>query len=496
MNNRAIRLENITKTYPGVVALDHITLEVQTGEIHAIVGENGAGKSTMMKIISGAIEPNEGTVEIFGNSYEKMTPSLSRGLGVELVYQEFNLVPDLSVAENIFLGTVIGTKYRPNMKEIYERSRNVLEYMGVDINPKTKVKELSAAYCQLVEIAKAVSKDVKLLILDEPTASLTVAETEILFRLMRRLKEKGTTILYVSHRMSEIFEMCDRITVFRDGQVIDSMNTSDISREELIRLMVGRNVSETYPPRTQEIGETVLEVKNVCGLGIQNVSFSVGKGEILGFGGLVGSGRTETLRMIFGADKMDSGEIYFKGKKVKIRKPADACDLGIGLVPEDRKNEGVIQTLSIRHNISLTILKRVSHAGFMNFRKEDAILNKHKDALQIKAPSLNQLVKNLSGGNQQKVVLSKWLARECQVLILDEPTRGIDVGAKKEIYQIIRDLASQGVAIIMISSDMPELMGMSDRILVMSEGRQAGILDRSEFGQEAIMELASKEFVS
>lgn len=494
MDNIAVRLSNITKTYPGVVALDQISLEVNSGKIHAIVGENGAGKSTMMKMISGAIAPDEGKIEIFGKEFQELNPLLSRSLGVELVYQEFNLVPDLSVAENIFLGNVIGNRFMPDLSEMQKRAKEVFEFMGVDIDPKVRVKDLSTSYCQLVEIAKAVSKDVKLLILDEPTASLTLAETEILFALMRKLKEKGTTILYVSHRMSEIFEICERITIFRDGKVIDTKNTEDISREELIKLMVGRNVSETYPERNTKIGETVLEVRNLCGLGVHDVNFSLRKGEILGFGGLVGSGRTETMRVLFGADKCDSGEIIYKQKRVKIKNPSDACALGIGFVPEDRKTEGVILSLSIRHNISLTILKLVSYFGFLKFKKEDSILNKHKDALKIKTPSLNQLVKNLSGGNQQKVVLSKWLARECEVLILDEPTRGIDVGAKKEIYDIIRQLASAGVAVIMISSEMPELIGMADRILVMSEGRQAGILERDEFGQEQIMELASKEY--
>lgn len=496
MENNAIELKNITKTYPGVVALDNISLEVGIGEIHAIVGENGAGKSTMMKIISGAVTPNGGTVKIFGKEYEQMTPSLSRSLGVELVYQEFNLVPNLSVAENIFLGTIVGNKFMPDLKAMEKKTREIFEEMGVEIDPRAKVKDLSTSYCQLIEIAKALSKNVKILILDEPTAALTLAETEILFKMMRKLKAQDTTILYVSHRMSEIFEICDRITVFRDGKVIKSMATSEISREELVKLMVGRDIDETYPQKDVEIGETILEVKDLCGLGVQNINFSLKRGEILGFGGLVGSGRSETARMIFGADKLDSGEIRYKGNVVHIKSPEDACKLGIGLVPEDRKTEGVIQTLSIRYNISLTILKLVSHFGFMNFKKEDEILNKHKDALKIKAPTLNQLVRNLSGGNQQKVVLSKWLARECEVLILDEPTRGIDVGAKKEIYSIIKDLAAEGVAIIMISSEMPELIGMADRILVMSEGRQTGIISKEEFSQERIMELASEEFVS
>ncbi len=494
MEEYSLQLKNVTKTYPGVVALDDISLSVRPGEVMAICGENGAGKSTMMKLISGAIVPDQGEITIFDRTFETMTPALSRELGVEVVYQEFNLVPILSVAENIFLGDYPGNKVTPNFKEMKARAGELFRELEVDIDPDALVKDLSTAYCQLVEIVKGLSKNPRILILDEPTAALTEKETDILLRLVRRLREKGTTVLYVSHRLSEIFDVADRVTIFRDGRVIGTKDIQDIDRKQLIAMMAGREISDTYPPRKSPIGEVVLKVTNICGLGVENISFEVHKGEIFGFAGLVGAGRTETARMLFGADVADSGQIEIMGRQVSITSPEKACEYGIGFVPEDRKTQGVVQNLSIRNNISLPILKSISRFFVVDRKKENKILEEHKDALKIKTPSMEQLVRNLSGGNQQKVVLSKWLARECPLLILDEPTRGIDVGAKQEIYGIMRRLAEQGVAIIMISSEMPELIGMTDRILVMSEGRQTGILERSEFSQERILELASHEF--
>lgn len=494
MEEYSLQLKNVTKTYPGVVALDDISVSVKQGEVMAICGENGAGKSTMMKLISGAIVPDQGEFTIFDQTYSAMTPALSRELGIEVVYQEFNLVPILSVAENIFLGDYPGNKITPNFREMKTKTRELFRELEVDVDPDALVKDLSTAYCQLVEIAKGISKNPRILILDEPTAALTEKETDILLRLVRRLREKGTTVLYVSHRLSEIFDVADRVTIFRDGRVIGTKDIRDIDRKQLIALMAGREISDTYPPRIKPFGDVVLKVTNICGLGVENINFEVHAGEIFGFAGLVGAGRTETARMLFGADKADSGEIEIMGKKVKITSPDKACEQGIGFVPEDRKTQGVVQNLSIRNNISLPILKQISHLFIVDRRKENKILAEHKDALMIKTPSMEQLVKNLSGGNQQKVVLSKWLAKECPILILDEPTRGIDVGAKQEIYGIMRHLAEQGVAIIMISSEMPELIGMADRILVMSEGRQTGILERRDFSQERILELASHEF--
>jgi ribose transport system ATP-binding protein len=496
VENCALKLEHITKIYPGVVALDDINLELTQGEVHAVVGENGAGKSTMMKLISGAIIPDEGTITVFNQTFSKLNPSLAIALGIELVYQEFNLVPNLSVSENIYLGDMPGGKLIPDFRVMEKKATELFTMMGIDIDPRTKVKDISTSYCQLVEIAKALAKNAKLLILDEPTASLTVKETEILFKLILSLKAQGCTILYVSHRLSEIFAVCDDVTIFRDGHMLETCKTSDITRDELVAKMAGRKIDENYPDKTAHIGDPILEVKNLYGLGVEDISFTLHQGEILGFAGLVGAGRTETCRVIFGADKMDQGEILFNGKPVQITSPEVACELGIGLVPEDRKGQGIILTLPIRNNISLAILKLITKGWVIDKKKENRILEKHRNALQIKTPSMMQLVKNLSGGNQQKVVLSKWLARECRVLIVDEPTRGIDVETKHEIYEILNRLAESGMGIIMISSEMPELIGMADRIVVLSEGHMTGILDREEFDQKKILALASHEFVA
>jgi len=492
----ALALRGVTKTYPGVVALQNVSLDIHKGKVHAIAGENGAGKSTMMKLISGAIEPDSGSILVDGIEYNALNPKLSKELGIEVVYQEFNLIPSLSVAENLFLGEYPGGSFMPDFAYMKRKAQEIFDLLELKITPTDKVGDLSTSYCQLVEIAKALTKKLKVLILDEPTASLTVSETEVLFKLIEKLKNQGTTILYVSHRMSEIFNICDYVTIFRDGQMVSTHNTCDIEVNELIKLMVGREVSDTYPRRRHQLGDLVLKVEGLCGLGVEDISFDLHKGEILGFAGLVGAGRTETVRMLFGADRYTEGRIILNGKDLNIRRPEDACDAGIGFVPEDRKTQGVAQGMSIRSNISMAILKLVSRYGVINKKKENQILEKYKDALRIKTPSFDQLVKNLSGGNQQKVVLSKWLAKDCRILIVDEPTRGIDVGAKQEIYEILNKLAERGVAIIMVSSEMPELIGMSDRILVLSEGHTAGILEKDEFDQETILKLSSLEFVS
>ncbi|MCB6203237.1 sugar ABC transporter ATP-binding protein [Extibacter muris] len=486
-----LELKNLTKTYPGVVALDDVSLDIRRGEIHALCGENGAGKSTLIKLVSGAITPDTGTISINGQAYGQMTPALSKKLGIEVIYQEFNLIPNLSVAENIFIGDYPGNKVTVDFARMEEKAKEVFRLMKVDLNPRSMVKDLTVAYMQLVEIAKALSKNVKILIMDEPTAPLTTNEVEILMDLVQHLKEQGVTIVYVSHRLNEIYDICDRLTVFRDGQMIETRETNDIRRKELVSLMVGREVSETYPERKASRGEIVLEVRGLSGAGARNISFQLHKGEILGLAGLVGAGRTETARMIFGADIADAGEIFLNGKKTEFRNPSDAVALGIGLVPEDRKEQGVILSKSIRENITLPIIKSIARGTVINRRKEDRILNVHKESLRIKTPSFRQKVGNLSGGNQQKVVLSKWLASGSRILIFDEPTRGIDVGAKQEIYTLMNELTEKGISIIMISSEMEEIMGMSDRILVLCEGRATGILERHEFSQEHIMGLAS-----
>ena len=495
MDSLAIELRNITKTYPGVIALEDISLSLVKGEVHAIAGENGAGKSTMMKLISGAIYPDSGTIFVDGKEFQALNPSLSKKLGIAVVYQEFSLIPSLSVAENLFLGDYPGGRIIPDFKFMKRRAKEIFDSMSIQIDPNTKVGELSTPYCQLVEIAKALTKDLRVLILDEPTAALTVSETEILFGLIDQLKNKGTTILYVSHRMNEIFGVSDRVTVFRDGRKVSTQYTAETDVNQIVKLMVGREVSDTYPERDHKIGDVTLKIEGLCGLGVEDINFELRGGEILGFAGLVGAGRTETMRMIFGADRYDKGKIYLEGKELIVKRPEDACDAGIGFVPEDRKTQGVAQELSIRKNISMAILKLVSRFGIMNKKKENMILEKYKSALRIKTPSFDQLIKNLSGGNQQKVVLSKWLAKDCKILIVDEPTRGIDVGAKQEIYEILNDLVGRGVSIIMVSSEMPELIGMADRILVMSEGNSTGILERHEFEQERILRLSSQELI-
>lgn len=486
-----LELHHITKRYPGVIALDDVSVSFRRGELHALMGENGAGKSTLMKVLSGAITPDEGEIVLDGTTYKQMTPALAKELGIGIVYQEFNLMPSLSVAENVFAGNLPGNKLMINRKEAEKKTKDIFERIKVKIDPKEKVKNLSVAYMQLVEIAKILTRDIKILILDEPTAPLTSDEVEVLFGLLDHLKGQGVTIIYISHRINEVFQISDRVTIMRDGKFIQVSDTDKITREEMIRSMVGREVSETYPVRKSVIGETALEVRNLTGNGVENINFKVHKGEILGLSGLVGAGRTETVRMIFGADAMKSGQILLDGKEVNIRRPKEAVRLGIGLIPEDRKQQGVFLGLPIQWNISMASMKAISKWIVIDSKAENKRNDSVSQQVRIKTPGRNQLVRNLSGGNQQKVALAKWLVADCKVLIFDEPTRGIDVGARSEIYELMNDLCDQGIAIIMISSDMEELLGMSDRIVVLSEGIQTGTLEKEDFNQEAILSMAS-----
>ncbi len=494
MENSILKISNITKEYPGVKALDNVSIDITEGEIHALVGENGAGKSTLIKLISGAITPEEGTIEIDGKIYNSMNPHLSRELGIEVIYQEFTLIPSLSVAENIFMGSYPGNKVTIDFAEMERKTREVFRLMQVDIDPNTIVKDLTVAYMQLVEIAKAISKNVRILVMDEPTAPLTTNEVDILLKLVKTLQKQGVSIIYVSHRLNEIYELSNRLTIFRDGNKIGTFVTKDISRNELVKQMVGRELNDTFPKRTHALGDEILKVENISGPGASDISFSLKKGEILGVAGLVGAGRTEMARLIFGAERLYSGQIILDGKPVMVKSPKDALKLGIGLVPEDRKRHGVILNLSVRNNITLSILQRISRFTVIKRPMEDSVIKEHKSALSIKTPSFAQKVQNLSGGNQQKVVLSKWLASKSKVLIFDEPTRGIDVGAKQEIYHLINRLSEEGLAIIMISSELEEVIGMSDRIMVLSEGRFSGMVEKENFTQEYIMGLASEEF--
>lgn len=491
MDNSYLELQHITKFYPGVKALDDVSVEFQKGEVHALVGENGAGKSTLIKILAGAALPNAGKIRVDGKEYDKMTPMLAKELSIEVIYQEFNLMPALSVAENIFCGSFIGNGITIKMKKMEEKAKELLDSMNINISPKTLVKDLSVAYMQIVEIAKAISKNAEILVMDEPTAPLTNTEVEILFDVVKELKKKGVTIIYISHRLNEIFQIADRITVLRDGKKIATHDVAEVTRQKLIFEMVGREVTETFPVRNTVIGETVLELRHVTGNGVRDISFEVHKGEILGLAGLVGAGRTETVRMLFGADAKEQGDFILEGKAVSPKSPKEAVEQGILLIPEDRKRQGIILNLPIYMNITLPILGKLSKFAVINKKKEKELVEEQRLSLQIKTPSIGQLAGNLSGGNQQKVVLAKWLACQGKVLIFDEPTRGIDVGAKQEIYHLMNALCAEGMAIIMISSEMEEVIGMSDRIVVLSEGIQTASINKEDFSQETILHHAS-----
>ena len=486
-----LKMQNITKRYPGVVALDHVSVDFKMGEVHALLGENGAGKSTLIKVLSGAEENDEGMIWLDGKEYEKMTPALSRENGVEVIYQEYNLINGLTVAENVCLGSQM--KGIIDKKEMVSRTQQLFDKYNIHIDPKSYVKELSTAQQQLVEIIKAVSKDAKIIVMDEPTAQLTMTEVQSLYKIIRNLKEKGKTIIYISHRLEELFEITDRVTIMRDGCYVTTVNTADTNRNQLIAWMVGRDLKDTEPRRSCSVEEVVLKVENFSGDANQDISFELKKGEILGFAGLVGAGRTELMRLIFGADKKKSGTIYINGKKADIRSPKDSIKAGIGLIPEDRKMQGCFLTKSIEWNISITNIHELTTNRMLDSKKIHAQAEDYQKKMKIKTPSLDQLVQNLSGGNQQKVVLAKVLAANTEIVIFDEPTRGIDIGARTEIYELMNQLVEDGKSIIMVSSDMEELLGMSDRILVLSEGKITGELDRSEFSQEKILSFASQE---
>ena len=487
-----VELKNITKTYPGVVALNDGSLGFKPGEVHAICGENGAGKSTLIKVMAGAATPEEGEIFVNGEKITAMDPGLSRQLGIEVIYQELILAPHVSVAENIYMGTRFGKSIVVDWNTMNEKAQSILDSMDITAFKATDIVEnLKTANRQLVAIAKAISMNVKFLIMDEPTAPLGEHEVQVLLRIVKELKKKGVTIVYVSHRLDEVFEISDRVSVFRNGQWIKTMNTCDTDKNELIKLMVGRDIGSTYPERNSKIGDVVLEAKNIVAEGVKNVSFSVRAGEVLGIGGLVGSGRSELVNTIFGAQKMQSGEIFIKGKKVDINSPSKAIENGIGLIPEDRKLHGLMLEKDVGFNLSICILETISKYCVVDFKTEEQKQREIIERLRIKLPHAGVLAKTLSGGNQQKVVLAKWLLAEADVLIFDEPTRGVDVGAKQEIYQLINELTDKGMAVIMVSSDMEELMGVPDRIIVLHEGECTGGLDKKDFSQVEILKLAS-----
>ncbi|MHB9035402.1 MAG: sugar ABC transporter ATP-binding protein [Armatimonadota bacterium] len=489
-----LEMRGVTKLYPGVRALNGVDLLVSEGEVHALLGENGAGKSTLMKVLAGAHRMDSGEVVLGGERVEIASPIEALNLGISIIYQEFNLVPFMSAAENIFLGRE-PCHLMPGIVDsgrMHSEAKEILDRVGANFSSRTPVNSLSIAQQQMVEIAKAVSVQSRIIVMDEPTAALTDHEVDSLFALIRQMKSDGMSIIYITHRLGEVFDIADRLTVLRDGELVDSRDVATTSREEIIQLMVGRELKALMPKVSVECGSTALSVRNISrGKAFRDVSFDVRAGEILGIAGLVGAGRTEVARCIFGADLIDTGEIWVDGERADIVSPGDAIARGIALVTEDRKAQGLVLGMSVRENSTLAGLQSVSSCGFIRARDEYALASDKATELAVKTPSVDQLVGNLSGGNQQKVVLAKWLLTHSKIIIFDEPTRGIDVGSKAEIYALMNRLAADGTAIIMISSELPEILGMSDRILVMHEGRMAGELSCEEATQESIMHLAT-----
>ncbi|MDR1580571.1 MAG: sugar ABC transporter ATP-binding protein [Synergistaceae bacterium] len=492
-----LEAKNICKSYPGVQALDNVSLCVRKGETHALVGENGAGKSTLIKILSGSLQRDAGEIRFEGAPpVGAYSPQKALDMGISVIYQEFNLLPQMTVEENLHLGREFKKSIFLDKKAMLEHAGHVIGEFNLDIDPSARVSELSAALRQMVEIVKAVLNDSKLLIMDEPSASLSNREMETLFRLIRELRKKGRSVIYISHRLEEIYEIADRVTILRDGKYITTREVASLSRNELIKNMVGYDIPDTYPLPAKEKGDVVISVSNLCNEKLKEISFDVRSGEIFGIGGLVGSGRTEIARALFGADKCE-GRVEIKGRPVDIRHPRDAIRMGVGLVPEERKTQGLLLNMSVAVNLSLACLGKLSRFMFVDKRKEKKLVDSYVSKVNIKTPSVYQLTGNLSGGNQQKLVVTKWLATDCDIMIFDEPTRGIDIGAKQEIYRLMSDLTKTGRSIIVISSELPELIGMSDRILIMYEGCQMKILDKKngDISQEYIMALASGERV-
>jgi rhamnose transport system ATP-binding protein len=491
--NALLRLNGITKSFGGVRALKGVSLELRAGEVHAIVGENGAGKSTLIKIITGAHQRDAGTIEIRGRQIGENDPSAARALGVAVIYQQPALFPDLTVTENIALRLEQGSAWRMlKWKQRHRHAKELLDRVGAAISPAALVRHLTMPQQQLVEIASALGGEAKILILDEPTASLSDREVENLFRVIRQLRTEGVGMIYISHRLDELPQIADRVTVLRDGAYVDTRNVADVDRAEMIRLMVGRSLEAIFPKIDVTPGDIVLETRGLScrNAGIHDLSFSVRAGEILGLAGLVGAGRTELARVLFGLTPATSGEILLKGAPVTIDSPAKAVALGVAYVPEDRRRHGVILEMPVDANVTLAILKRISCNGLVDLAAEQEVASNYVSRFGIKTPSLDVRVGNLSGGNQQKVALARWLATGPSIIILDEPTQGVDVGAKSEIHRLMGELAKQGLAIVMISSELPEVLGMSDRIAVMHGGRIVGLLSRLEATQEKVLELA------
>ena len=490
-NEYVLEMVDICKSFPGVKALENVNLKLRRGTIHALMGENGAGKSTLMKVLMGMYTPDSGKVIYDGKEISKYTQGQAIKMGITMVHQELSYIPYMTVAENLFLGREIKKHGVLDKTAMHEKAKELLARVGVTIDPKLLMKDLSVSERQMVEIAKCVSYNAKIVIMDEPTSAITDKEVEQLFAVLNDLKAKGVAIIYISHKMDEVLKISDEVTILRDGTFIDTYSTENIDINKIIVSMVGRELSQVYPEKKNKIGETIFEVKNLKREGVfHDISFSLRAGEILGFSGLMGAGRTEIMRAIYGIDKLDEGEVYMKGKRIDIKQPGDAITNKIGLVNEDRKGVGLVLPLSIKKNLTLSNLNKYFAGPVITAKKEGELADRMMKALAIKAPSKEQLVKNLSGGNQQKVVLGKLLLDEAEVLIMDEPTRGIDVGAKAEIYKLICELAEQGKAVIVVSSEMPELLGLCDRIIVLHEGEITGEVRRDSFDQEQLMKWA------
>lgn len=487
-----VELLHISKSFRAVRALSNVSFNVKPGEVHALVGENGAGKSTLMKILSGVYRMDHGTIKVEGKPVEIPDPHAGRQLGIGIIYQELALVPDLTVAENILIGGLSRRHGLIDWRDLNRRAGELLAEIGfTQIDPRSRVADLGVAHRQIIEIAKGISENVKVLILDEPTAVLAPREVEHLFVVLRRLRDRGVGLVYISHRLDEIFRIADRITVLKDGAVVRTVLPSEIDQEGLIGLMIGRTLGTMFPARDRAAGEEVLRVDGLRAGKIHGVSFAVRAGEVFGISGLVGSGRTELLRAIFGADASESGTVAVAGHVLRVATPRDAVRGGIGLVPENRKDDGLILTMPVRHNITLPSIRQVSDAlGIIRRRAETSIAESLVSRLRIKTRNVEAEVADLSGGNQQKVVLAKWLSANCKVLLLDEPTRGVDVGARVEIYGLINDLAASGMAVVVVSSDMMEVIGLCDRIAVMSHGTLTGVLEGREISEENIMRLS------
>ena len=488
-----LQMQGIDKTFPGVHALDHVDLNVRAGTVHSLMGENGAGKSTLMKVLIGMYQPDGGTITFDGQQVQINDTSTGLGLGISMIHQGLSPVPEMTVAENIFLGREPRSKLGLiSRREMKQATQELFDKWEIRIDPTAQMKTLSIAQTQMVEIAKAISFDSKLIIMDEPTSAITETEVAHLHRMIDQLRASGTAIIYITHKMDEVFKISDDITVFRDGKHVATLPAAELNHDKLITLMVGRELTQMFPKLEAEIGEVILSVRKLNrGSLVKDVSFELRRGEILGFAGLMGAGRTEVLETLFGVHKAESGEIAIDGKPVRINQPSDAIAANMGLLTEDRKLTGIMGVLSVRDNMIMAALPKYSPNGFLQVRRIEQECQAQREALALKTPSLAQLIQNLSGGNQQKVLISRWLLTLPDILMIDEPTRGIDVGAKSEIHRLMSTLAQQGKAIIMVSSEMPEVLGMSDRVVVMHEGRVSGILDRAEATQESIMQLAT-----